>query len=194
MLGLLVLAAAVLAGCAHPMSIKPDLATLAASPVSQDQRIQKNVGLFIAPADRAKLVTSKGGGGDKVTYAPYADTETGLYKVLGDAFLGVAIVQGPNDTETITKKQLAYILQPDITTVSSSSGVFTWMATDFSVTIACKVTDPAGQPVTTVSATGTGKATSDEVMKNFNLAGERASQDALMKLRTALTQSAELKK
>jgi hypothetical protein len=32
------------------------------------------------------------------------------------------------------------------------------------------------------------------VMKNFNLAGERASQDALMKLRTALTQSAELKK
>src|SRR5262245_2668494 len=83
-LGILILAAAVLTGCAHPMSIKPDLAALATSPVSLEQRIQKNVGLYISPADRAKLVTSKGGGGDKVTYAPYADTETGIYKVLGD--------------------------------------------------------------------------------------------------------------
>jgi hypothetical protein len=191
---LVLLAAAVLAGCAHPMTIKPDIGALGASPAADSQRIQKYVGLYIAAADRAKQVTTAGGGGDKVTYAPYADLETGLYKVLGDSFVGVAIVQSPTDTETITKKQLAYVVQPDITTTSSSKGFFTWMATDFSVTVACKITDASGQPVTTVSATGTGKATSDELMKNFSAAGERASQDALIKLRGALLDSPALKK
>jgi hypothetical protein len=62
------------------------------------------------------------------------------------------------------------------------------------VQVACKVTDAGGQAVTTVSSAGEGKATSSELMKNFSIAGQRASQDALIKLRESLLQSADLRK
>jgi hypothetical protein len=60
-------------GCAHPMIIKPDIAALEV--VGGGQHIDKSVGLYISPANRAKQVTTKGGGGDKVTYHPYEDNE-----------------------------------------------------------------------------------------------------------------------
>jgi hypothetical protein len=62
------------------------------------------------------------------------------------------------------------------------------------VQLQCKVTDAGGQAVTTVSSQGAGKATSSELMSNFSLAGQRASQDALVKLRESLLQSADLRK
>lgn len=68
------------------------------------------------------------------------------------------------------------------------------MATDFTVQLQCKVSDAAGQPVTTVSSEGMGKAESKELMSNMSLAGQWASQDALLKLRAALLQPADLRK
>jgi hypothetical protein len=75
-----------------------------------------------------------------------------------------------------------------------AGSVACWMATDFSVQVACKVTDAGGQAITTVSSAGAGKATSSELLKNFSIAGQRASQDALIKLRESLLQSADLRK
>ena len=187
----LLLAIATLAGCAHPMIIKPEMDTLAAAPAGE--RIQTKVGLYISAENRAKEVTTPGGGGDKVRYVPYADLETGLYKVLSDVFQDVAVLKA-RDAAAITQHSLAYVIEPEIFTNSSSSGIFTWMATDFTVQLQCKVTDAAGQPVATVSSEGTGKAESKELMSNFSLAGQRASQDALVKLRAALLQSADLRK
>lgn len=185
------LAIAMVAGCAHPMIIKPELEALATAPGGE--RIQKKVGLYISAADKAKEVTTPGGGGDKVRYSPYADLEPGLYKVLGDVFQDVSILQA-TDAASIAKYSLAYVIEPEVTTNSSSSGIFTWMATDFSVQVACKVTDASGQAVTTISSAGEGKASSSELMKNFSIAGQRASQDALLKLRESLLQSADLRK
>lgn len=185
------LAIAMIAGCAHPMIIKPELEALKTAP--SGERIQKKVGLYISAANRAKEVTTPGGGGDKVRYAPYADLEPGLYKVLSDVFQDVSILQA-TDAGSIEKYSLAYVIEPDITTNSSSSGFFTWMATDFTVQLQCKVTDAGGQPVTTISSSGAGKATSSELMKNFSAAGQRASEDALIKLRESLLQSADLRK
>jgi hypothetical protein len=190
-LTLSLLAVAALAGCAHPMIIKPEMEALTAAP--QVERIQKNVGLYISAANRAKEVTTPGGGGDKVRYVPYADLESGLYKVLSDVFLDVSVLQA-TDADSIAKHSLAYVIEPEISTMSSSSGFFTWMATDFTVQVQCKVTDATGQPVTTVSSAGAGTATSSELMSNFSIAGQRASQDALLKLRESLLQSADLRK
>lgn len=190
-LACLLLTIAALAGCAHPMIIKPEMDALAAAPAAE--RIQKKVGLYIAAENRTKEVTTPGGGGDKVRYVPYADLETGLYKVLSDVFVDVAVLQA-RDAAAIAQHSVAYVIEPEISTTSSSSGIFTWMATDFTVQLQCKVTDPAGQAVATVAADGSGKAESKELMSNFSLAGQRASHDALLSLRAALLQSADLRK
>jgi hypothetical protein len=184
-----ILASVYLAGCAHPMNIKPDVQTLEPA----KNRIQKNVGLYIAPADRALEVTTAGGGGDKVSYHPYADMEAGLYKVLGNVFASVSILSSPSDTAAIAQHSLDYVVTPKITPTSSSDGVFTWMATDFTIQVVCKVSDTHGTEITTVSATGIGKASSSEVRSDMSVAGERASNDALQKLEQAFLQSPQLK-
>ena len=189
----LILAIAVLVtGCAHPMIIKPDVAVLAVP--ADSSRIDKNIGLYIAPENRAKVVTTPGGGGDKVTYHPYEDLETGIYQVLGNVFRNVSLLKSLNDEEYMAKNSLVLVATPEITTNSSSSGILTWMATDFTVTINCKITDTAGQTVTTVSSTGTGHADYSELKTNFSLAGEKASADALIKLQAALQAASELRK
>jgi uncharacterized lipoprotein YajG len=188
----ILLAIACLGGCAHPMSIKPDLATLSTVTVPESSRIPKTVGLYIAEADKAKLVTTAGGGGDKVSYTPYSDLETGIYKVLSDVFesvVALASLPGQGSVDNVT-----LVVQPEILTESSSNGILTWMATDFAVTVNCKFTAPDGSAVTTVSATGSGNANFDELKANFSLAGDRASVAALNKLRTALMESEALKR
>jgi hypothetical protein len=179
------------AGCAHPMVIRPEMEKLAAAP--QSDRIARNVGLYIAAPNREKEVTTPGGAGDKVRYKPYADLETGLYKVLGDVFQDVTILKAAND-EAVAKRSVAYIIEPEVTTTSSSSGIITWMATDFTVQLKCKVTDPAGQLISTVSSSGSGHAVFNELKSNFSLADQRASEDALLKVRGALLQAPELRK
>lgn len=178
-----------LAGCAHPMNIRPDIDAL--QPAAS--RIQKNVGLYVSPANHALEVTTAGGGGDKVSYHPYADMETGFYKALGNVFASVTVVNSPHDAGAIAQHSINYIVEPTITANSSSSGVFTWMATDFTVTVTCRVTDAEGKDVTAVSATGIGKADSAEVRHDFSIAGERGSTDALQKLQAAFLQTQALK-
>ncbi|MDE2136466.1 MAG: hypothetical protein KGJ68_03450, partial [Gammaproteobacteria bacterium] len=109
----------------------------------------------------------------------------GLYKVLGNVFANVTVVNSPHDAAAIAQHSLNYIIEPTVTTNSSSSGIFTWMATDFTVMVSCRVSDAEGKDVTAVSATGIGKADSAEVRHDFSVAGERASRDALEKLQAA---------
>jgi hypothetical protein len=189
---LILLAIAITGGCAHPMIIKPEMEGLAVAPNAD--RIAKNVGMYISASNREKEVTTPGGGGDKVTYRPYADIETGLYKILSDVFQNVEILQSAPNAGSPANASLAYVFEPEISTTSSSSGVLTWMATDFTVQLTCKVNDPNGQAVSTVSSVGSGHADFSELKSNFSLAGQRASQDALIKLRASLLQSAELRK
>lgn len=191
-LSLVLVAVAFAAGCAHPMTIKPDIAALSAP--ADASRIPKNIGLYISAEDRNREVTTPGGGGDKVSYRPYADMETGLYKVLGNVFQNVVVLTSMSDVNSIAKNSLVYVAVPEIATTSSSSAVFTWMATDFTVQLTCHVNDVAGRAVTNASSTGTGHADFGELKSNFSLAGERASQDALVKLQTALLASPDLPK
>jgi len=186
------IAGLLLSGCAHNMNVKPDIETIAA--VAPDARIAKNVGLYISPENRGKVVTSAGGGGDKVSYHPYADMETGLYKVLGNVFQNVTLLSSLSDVNSISQHSLVFVATPEITTSSSSSGIFTWPATDFTIGISCKITDVAGRTIATVTSSGTGHAESSELMKDFSRAGERASADALQKLEAELLKAPELRR
>jgi hypothetical protein len=191
-LGLILALVVMIAGCAHPMTMKADVSGLA--PAAEATRIPKNIGLYVSAENRAKEVTSAGGGGDKVSFHPYADMETGLYKVLGNTFQNVDLLNTMSDVNSIAKHSLTLVAVPEITTKTSSSGVFTWMATDFTVELSCKFTDVAGRELTTVSSTGTGHAEFSELKSDFSLAGERASRDALEKLQAAVLQSEALRK
>ncbi|HZP12605.1 MAG TPA: hypothetical protein VFB36_09310 [Nevskiaceae bacterium] len=188
----LVVTALLLGGCAHPMVITPDIARV--NPDPAQQRVHKNAGFYISPQDRAAEVTTPGGGGDKVRYRPYADLETGLYRMLSNVFDDVTRLNAPDDAAAIAQHQISYVILPKVSTDSSSNGVFTWMATDFTVGLTCDVRDPAGKPVTQVSVTGTGKAAFSNLTANPSYAGQRASEDALIKMQRALADSPQLKK
>lgn len=174
------------------MSVRPDIEQAAV--VAEGSRIPKAIGLYISPENRNKEVITSGGGGDKVSYKPYADMETGLYQVLGNVFQDVEVLKSMSDVDTIAKHSVVYVAVPEITTTSSSTGIFTWMATDFTIQLTCKITDVAGRPVTSLSSTGTGHAEFAELKHNMSLAGQRASKEALDKLQTSLQQSTELRK
>jgi hypothetical protein len=179
-------AAALLAGCAHPISLTPKATDL---PAAQTTKIDKGVGLAITEADRAKTVVSPGGGGDKVEYYPYRDLELGLYQALSDSFTRVSRVTGTADPK-VGAEHLSYVVRPDITTTSSSPSPFTWPPTQFTVSLTCTVMDANGNTLKTISASGEGHAEFDEFKSDFSLSARRASASALSKLIEALRKAA----
>lgn len=185
-------AVALLTGCAHPISLQPDLAAFISVPMS-GAKIDKKAGLSIADADRNREVTTPGGGGDKVSYFPYRDLEVGIYAAMSRVFASVSKVNGPADPK-IAAEGLQLVLSPTITTNSSSPSALTWPPTQFSVELNCKVMDPQGALVTEVKVSGAGKAEFDEFKSNHSLSAKRAVDDALAKLVAALSESTALRR
>jgi hypothetical protein len=178
------LIAGLLSACAHPMVITPDIATLQHEVNAVP--INKKVGYYVADDKRALEVTTPGGGGDKVTYKPYADIETGLYKILGNVFAGVTILKAPNDAGAIARNGLSYVLVPELVTRSSSSSLVTWPPTQFTMEMTCVITDVKGAVVANPKVVGEGKAEYSEFMADLSLSGKRAAQDALLKMQSSL--------
>ena len=178
-----------LAGCAHPISIAPDVAKL--TPGENGRRINARVAYHIPDSLLEKDVVTAGGGGDKVQYKPYKDVETGLYTMLGNVFAQVTKTKAvpPAASETVS-----YVITPEILTASSSESLLTWPPTRFQTQLTCVVTDAAGNPVTTINVMGEGLAEFDEFKTNFNLAAQRSTESALLKMQDALLADAALKK
>ncbi|WP_425257672.1 hypothetical protein ACPOLB_19400 [Rubrivivax sp. RP6-9] len=187
--GLLAAFVALLVGCAHPISLNPDISKLQAASA---QKIQKGVGLQISDEERQREVTTPGGGGDKVRYQPYRDLEAGLYVVLSQSFANVVQVAGATDPKVMTQG-LHYIVRPTITTNSSSSSLLTWPPTAFTVDVVCRVEDLQGRLVKEVRASAEGKAEFSEFKNDFSLSAKRAADAALVQLLQAFqTAAAEL--
>ena len=184
-------AAALVAGCAHPLAIGPDIAKIERSPGVQP--IDRNVGYYVAPDLRERAVTTPGGGGDSVTYSPYRDLEAAFYKMLGNVFKGVTLVKSPNDADTIAKNSISYVISPEITTDSSSPSPFTWPPTIFIVGLTCNIADASGKIVARPAVTAAGRAEYDEFKSDFSLSGKRASLEAMLKMQDALLRLPELK-
>jgi len=187
-----VFALVVIAGCAHPIVLSPDVSKIERG--ANDQLINKNVGYYISPETREKAAESAGGGGDKVSYYPYKDTEGGFYKMLSNVFSNVTLLKSPNDKDAVNQRAIKYVIIPEITTTSSSPSPFTWPPTLFTINLTCKISDANGNPVSNISVVGEGRAEFDEFKSDFSLAGKRAAHDALTKMQARLLQAPELRK
>ena len=181
---------ALLAGCAHQIVITPDVSELDAREV---EPIDLNVGYYISPADRDRLFTTPGGGGDKVTYHPYRELEPALFKVLSNVFRRAYPVTSPNDAAALEANALAFVIVPEIQTESSSQSVFTWPPTKFKVVLDCRAVDRDGKTVWEQRVVGEGEATYDEFKKDFPLAAKRASLKAMAELQRALNAAVPLR-
>ncbi|HEU4767481.1 MAG TPA: hypothetical protein VFS77_08895 [Pyrinomonadaceae bacterium] len=177
-------------GCAHRINITPPLNTISAEGTT---KIDKTVGYYISKEQRDLLITSKGGGGDKVTYLPYAESEPALNQVLSNVYAKVVSLSAPNDKAELESKQVAYVFTPTITTTSKSSSAFTWPPTNFTVTIDCKTADGTGASVWSKQVTGIGDAEFAEFKHDFSLAARRASKDAFNQLQKEIVGANALK-
>jgi hypothetical protein len=170
----------ILGGCAHPITITPDLSTVG---ITQQTKSSKSIGYYLAePVE--KEVTTSGGGGDNVKYKPYKDLETGLYKMYAGIFSNVTLLSSSSDP---ARSKLDYIAAVEISTSSSSPSLFTWPPTVFTLNLANDISDAKGTLLGNLRTSGEGRAEFSEFKNDFGLAGKRASQEALNKMQGLLT-------
>lgn len=62
-------------------------------------------------ADRAKQVTTEGGGGDKISYFPYKDLEKGIRDALKSLYRDVVLVRSPSDFEAFKRDGVGIIFR-----------------------------------------------------------------------------------
>ena len=177
-------------GCAHMINITPPANTISAEGIT---KIDKTVGYYISKEQRALLVTSKGGGGDKVTFHPYAELEPTLNQVLSNTYTKVVSLAAINDKAELESKKIEYVFAPVITTTSSSSSALTWPPTNFTVTIACTAANGSGANVWNSTVTGSGEAVFADFKHDFSLAARRASKDAFNQLQKGIVAAPALK-
>lgn len=177
-----------LAGCAHPIVISPRTDKL---PPTNSNVVQKNVGYYISPTERALEVTTEGGGGDKIKYKPYADLEAGIYKVLLNLYKNVVKLTSTDKSE-ISKHNISYVFTPKIVTKSSSTGFFTWPPTDFEIDLTMQARDGNGGVLWNNVVTAKGHAEFDEFKHDFQLSARRASEALLIELQKEIAGTASL--
>ncbi|WP_199610118.1 hypothetical protein [Flocculibacter collagenilyticus] len=184
----LVIATLFVTGCAHQIQISPNLTQLEES----ENKSDAVVGYYIAKEEKNRKVVTPGGGGDKITYTPYKDTEAALHKVLSGKFKNVWTVASLDDKKFIEEQNISLIFIPKIVTDSSSKSLMTWPATDFTFNLTIKALDKAGNLVWDKTVTGKGHAEFKEFVKDFGLSAHRASEEAFKKLAVELNNSAKL--
>lgn len=178
-----------LAACAHPINLEPTKL-----PERDDAKlVAKKVGYVLTDSDRAKQVTTPGGGGDKVSYYPYRDMEKAIRASLRAVYQDVSSLKSPNDAAAIKEAGVAYIFLPEISTASSSSSPFTWPPTQFTVNVVCTVTDPQGAVLAKVTSTGDGAAEFTEFKSDFSLSARRAVAVAVEKLAQEVRKNEKLR-
>ena len=181
-----------LAGCAHNIRIVPDSSALAAD--ASTAKIDRKVGYYISPENRIKVVETPAGGGDQVSYTPYADLEAGLNQVLSNVFAEVSVIKDIKDADFLRNNNISFVFVPTIDTTSSSRNNFFWPPTDFSVSLECLAVDSQGREVWKKSVKADGGLIAVKVILNERgLAGRRAAENALKLLQNELLKAPELR-
>ncbi|PUE53406.1 membrane lipoprotein lipid attachment site-containing protein [Limnohabitans parvus] len=170
---------ALVSGCAHPLNISPDIAAI--NQGSSVEKFDKNFSYYFSE-DLEKEVTTPGGGGDSVRYRPYKELDMGIYKVFSDKFKNVEVLKKPGGNNNSD-----YLAEVTISTNSSSSSALTWPPTLFGVNITAEFFNLKSGLKEKIYVSGEGRAEFSEFKSNFNLSAKRASEDALKKLTTALS-------
>lgn len=177
-----------ISACAHPITINP---------IKTPDRIEtklspKKAAYVMTESDRNKQVTSSGGGGDKLTYYPYRDSEKAIRDALRSVYTDVIAITSSSDFGSIKENNISVIYTPVISTVSSSESAFTWPPTYFRVELTCNVNDVNGKDLSILKVTGSGNAEFSEFKINTGLAGSRASSDLSEKLRQEILKNPAL--
>jgi hypothetical protein len=180
--------AGLLGACAHPIVINP----LETPERDGNTLVEKNVAYVMTDSDRAKQVTSAGGGGDKVNYYPYRDLEKAIRDALRAVYLDVYVIRSPSDSSAVQEKDISYIFAPEISTSSNSDSMFTWPPTQFTIDLSCNVTDPLGNFISRIRVVGNGSAEFSEFKADFGLAGKRAASDLSEKLKQEIISNQRL--
>lgn len=179
-IAIILLISIIFSGCAHKISINPDLEEIRNTSI--DKKFNANVGYYISIEDKMKEVITNGGGGDKVKYTPYKDTEAALNTVLSKVFNKVYALSSLDNNEYIESKNIKYIFIPTIHTSSSSDSMLTWPPTKFSVELKSQATDTKGKEVWFDIIYVDGYATFDEFKSNFSLSSQRATEKAFKQM------------
>lgn len=177
-------------GCAHPITITPNTSNIDRKDAYE---INKNVGYYISAEDRFKEVITPGGGGDSIRYTPYSDLEPALQKVLSNIFEKVHKMPSPDNRPYIMENDISFVFIPKIETDSSSTGILTWMATDFKVNLECKALDSNGQTIWQTTIEESGHAEFGELMNDMQLSSRRASEKVFLELQKQISNSREFR-
>jgi len=175
----------IMTGCSHKISIDPKLENI--NSIKVDKKMDVNVGYYISKELQNKKVVSSGGGGDKIDYTPYSDTEDALNVVLMKIFNKVYKINMLEDKKYISDKNIKYIFIPTIKTDSSSESLVTWPPTKFTIELKCKAIDSSNKTIWEETINSEGKAEYDEFKYDFALsariATEKAFKTMLIKLK-----------
>lgn len=178
-----------LGGCAHPIQLVPEPNQLVGQ--GGANKIDRPVVLVVTDAQLSQEVVSPGGGGDKVSYRPYKDLQTGMYIVLGEVFTTARLASGPQDPR-IGTDPATIVVTPTITTTSYSPSLFTWPPTIFTISLEFAFRDTSGaRTLATVRVQGEGRAEFDEFKSDFSLSSKRAAQDVLARMIKAIQEQSE---
>lgn len=181
-----------LSGCAHKIELAPNLDTIRAT---KTEPFNLNVAYYISDSDKNLEVITPGGGGDKVKYTPYADTEGALNAVLSNVFKKAYSLKSLNDKTFLTDKNITYIFLPTIVTSSSSENLFTWPPEKFTVDLTCKALDPAsGNKLWEITTNSIGTADFGDYRKDFSAAARKASEEAFLKMLIELSKTKNIKR
>lgn len=180
-----------LGGCSHAINITPPVTSM--NSVDVGEKVDKDVAYYISNEDKNKKVTTPGGGGDKVSYKPYADTEVALNVMLSKVFKKVYSLKDINDKAYIADNGISYIFKTDMKTDSSSSSPFTWPPTSFTYELTCTAVDASGANVWSKTVKSVGNAEFDEFKHDFSLSARRATEDAYKKMLMEIATSPEFK-
>lgn len=192
--GLAVIFASLLmfSGCAHKIDMAPNLDSIR---TTQVEPFKLNVAYYISDADKQLEVITPGGGGDKVKYTPYADTEAALNAVLQNAFTKAYFLKSLEDKAFIADKNISYIFQPKIVTSSSSDNMFTWPPERFAVELTCTALDPLSKSsLWEITTNGAGTADFGDYRKDFSAAARKASEDAFLKMLIELSKTKKIER
>ncbi|PHS55678.1 MAG: hypothetical protein COB17_11200 [Sulfurimonas sp.] len=187
-----VVAMTLLSGCAHKISISPSLEDIRETKV--EKKVDVNVGYYISKHNKQLKVTTPDGGGDKVEYTPYKDTEGAFNTILSKVFNRVYSLKSINDKTYIESKNIKFIFTPTITTNSSSESAFTWPPTKFTVALKCEAISLDGTKIWEETVYEEGNAEYDEFKENFSLSSQRATEKAFKNMLNKLKVSNVFKK
>ena len=177
-------------GCARQIVVTPPLEGFSAG---GNGKIDKAVGYHISPENLAKEVITPAGGGDKVKYLPYKESEPALGKVLSNIFREVYSVPSLGNADFIKSKNISFIFTPTIVTDSSSRSMWIWPPSDFKVSLDCKATDASGAVVWETSIKAEANMRLPDVARDHALAAKEAFQKAFLELQGKILDSGKFR-